>query len=487
MNVNLQMRTVLFGSVLSLLSSPLMADNVINDDHIIIGSSCVGVDCNNGESFGFDTIRLKENNLRIKFEDTSNSATFATNDWQITINDSASGGANKFSIDDVDGGTVPFTIEATAPSNTLYLGNKGRVGFGTTTPLEKLHVVHGNSPSLRLEQDGSSGFTSQAWDVGSNEANFFIRDVTNGSRLPFRIVPGASNNSLYIAADGDVGFGTSTPDGQIDVAHSDNPNNHAFLIAPNSSVGVNIDNNSSPNGLFDVQSTGGVSNFTVASDGNVGIGTSSPSAMFNLETNDENLISTVVLENTNSAGNNARLLKLINDGSAYIVMTNSSNSAPVSEWYVGSRHDGRFSITNSENAGAEFEISASGDLTVSGTVNGTSSITTKENLLQIDPSIILSKVGNLMISKWNYIKDGASIKHIGPISEDFHEAFGLNGVNNDRISYTDLAGVALVSIQALKKEVEMSKIHEKEKDNEIHIMQEKITMLEQAIKKLITK
>ena len=38
MNVNLQMRTVLFGSVLSLLSSPLMADNVINDDHIVIGS-----------------------------------------------------------------------------------------------------------------------------------------------------------------------------------------------------------------------------------------------------------------------------------------------------------------------------------------------------------------------------------------------------------------------------------------------------------------
>ena len=272
MNVNLQMRTVLFGSVLSLLSSPLMADNVINDDHIIIGSSCVGVDCNNGESFGFDTIRLKENNLRIKFEDTSNSATFATNDWQITINDSASGGANKFSIDDVDGGTVPFTIEATAPSNTLYLGNKGRVGFGTTTPLEKLHVVHGNSPSLRLEQDGSSGFTSQAWDVGSNEANFFIRDVTNGSRLPFRIVPGASNNSLYIAADGDVGFGTSTPDGQIDVAHSSDANNHAFLIAPNSNVGVNIDNNQTPQGLFDVQTTGGQSRLTVASDGNLGIG-----------------------------------------------------------------------------------------------------------------------------------------------------------------------------------------------------------------------
>jgi hypothetical protein len=46
-------------------------DFVINDDMIIIGSLCVGFDCVNGEVFSFDTIRLKENNLRIKFDDTS--------------------------------------------------------------------------------------------------------------------------------------------------------------------------------------------------------------------------------------------------------------------------------------------------------------------------------------------------------------------------------------------------------------------------------
>ena len=49
-------------------------DVVTADDFIIQGSLCVGLDCVNNESFGFDTIRLKENNTRIKFEDTSRPA-----------------------------------------------------------------------------------------------------------------------------------------------------------------------------------------------------------------------------------------------------------------------------------------------------------------------------------------------------------------------------------------------------------------------------
>ena len=69
-----------------------MADQVINDDLIVTFSECIGNDCVNGESFGFDTLRLKENNLRIKFQDTSNSASFPTNDWQLTANDSSNGG-----------------------------------------------------------------------------------------------------------------------------------------------------------------------------------------------------------------------------------------------------------------------------------------------------------------------------------------------------------------------------------------------------------
>jgi hypothetical protein len=244
-----------------------VTDQVILDDLIVDGSACIGQDCVNGESFGFDTIRLKENNLRIKAQDTSSSASFPTNDWQITFNDSANGGQNKFSIDDIDGGRTPFTIEASAPSHSLYVDDGGRIGLGTSTPVVEIHSKDGDTPTLRLEQDVSSGFGAQTWDIAGNETNFFIRDASNGSKLPFRIIPGASSNSLYIAADGDIGFETSSPDGLFDIAHSADANNHALLVSPTSNVGINIDNGFLPNGLFDVQTTGGVSNFTVTTTG----------------------------------------------------------------------------------------------------------------------------------------------------------------------------------------------------------------------------
>jgi hypothetical protein len=44
---------------------------------------------------------------------------------------------------------------------------------------------------MRLEQDDSSGFGAQSWDMAGNEANFFICDVTNGNTLPFTIEPGS--------------------------------------------------------------------------------------------------------------------------------------------------------------------------------------------------------------------------------------------------------------------------------------------------------
>ncbi len=200
-------------------------DQIILDDLIVDGSACIGFDCVNGEAFGFDTLRLKENNLRIKAQDTSNSASFPSNDWQITFNDSSNGGANKYSIDDIDGGRTPFTIEAGAPSHSLYVDDAGRIGLGTSTPVVQLHVKDGNTPTLRLEQDGSSGFTPQTWDVAGNEANFFIRDATNGSKLPFRIFPGAPTDSLRVSNQGDLnvvgdlglGIGSATPTSSIQI------------------------------------------------------------------------------------------------------------------------------------------------------------------------------------------------------------------------------------------------------------------------------
>ncbi len=187
-----------------LISTPLVsiADVVVLDDHIVDGSQCVGFDCVNGESFGFDTLRLKENNIRINVEDTSSSASFPGNDWRLLFNDSANGGANYFAVEDSTAAKVPFKITAGAPTNSLFVHSNGNVGIGTGSPIVETHVADGDSPTLRLEQNGSAGFTPQTWDIAGNETNFFIRDATNGSKLPFKIRPNAPTGSLDLTADG---------------------------------------------------------------------------------------------------------------------------------------------------------------------------------------------------------------------------------------------------------------------------------------------
>lgn len=239
------------------MTGSVAADQVIPDDLIVQGSVCVGFDCVNNESFGFDTIRLKENNLRIKFEDTS-VGSFPSNDWQITINDSSSGGANYFAIDDVTGALTPFRIMAGAPDHALFVANSGRVGLGTNAPELPLHVMSGSSPALRLDQDGSGGFAPRAWDIGGNDSGFFIRDQTGGGNLPFRVRSGAPTSSIDIAANGDVGIGTAAPTATLHV-YDNQGNARVRIEEASASAGART--------LLELSNNGGVvARYSVAPD-----------------------------------------------------------------------------------------------------------------------------------------------------------------------------------------------------------------------------
>jgi hypothetical protein len=80
-----------------------------------------------------------------------------------------------------------------------------------------LHITTTDTPANRYEQTSGGGFTAQTWDIGANEANFFVRDVTGGSRLPFRVRPGAPTSSIDISASGQVGIGTASPSQKLHV------------------------------------------------------------------------------------------------------------------------------------------------------------------------------------------------------------------------------------------------------------------------------
>ena len=281
---------------------PLMIakpDDVIPDDLIVQGSACVGLDCVNGEVFGFDTIRLKENNTRLQFEDTS-AAGFPLNNWQIRANSSAAGGASFLGFVDQgaagnsETGTIVFEVDAGAPANSLKVSSTGRVGLRTATPVLDLQTTTGDTPAHRLEQTNAGGFTAQTWDIAGNEANFFIRDVTSGSRLPFRIRPGAPTSSIDISATGNVGIGTATPDQSLVVkATTPSLTVQSAGTANVASMGLFQDQGGTRTfgGFFVLDAT--TSNLRIAtrtssldtdrmviqnSNGNIGIATSSPTA-----------------------------------------------------------------------------------------------------------------------------------------------------------------------------------------------------------------
>ncbi|HEV8429123.1 MAG TPA: tail fiber domain-containing protein [Pyrinomonadaceae bacterium] len=267
-------------------------DFVIADDLIVQGSACVGLDCVDGENFGFDTIRMKENNTRLQYDDTSTSAGFPTNNWQIRANSSASGGGSFLAFVDQgatgnsETGTIVFEVDAGAPANSLRVSSGGNVGIGTATPVLDVHVNTTDTPAFRLEQNNSGGFTAQTWDIGANEANFFVRDVTSGSRLSFRIRPGAPTSSLDIAANGNVGVGTASPNARVDLKQLEDTfvgSLHLRRATTNDTwaVATGIDNNLYFGYATDASLANAAADFTVnplvlTASNRVGIGTNAP-------------------------------------------------------------------------------------------------------------------------------------------------------------------------------------------------------------------
>jgi hypothetical protein len=84
----------------------------------------------------------------------------------------------------------------------------------------------------------------------------------------------------------------------------------------------------------------------------------------------------------------------------------------------------------------------------SGVFNCTSSRYTKQNFLAVNGEDVLARLRNVPVTTWNYISEGAQSKHMGPMAEDFYQAFGL-GTGNTSIGVQDLVGVSLAAVKSL--------------------------------------
>jgi hypothetical protein len=121
---------------------------------------------------------------------------------------------------------------------------------------------------------------------------------------------------------------------------------------------------------------------------------------------------------------------------------------------------------------------------VSGVVNATafnpsSDRNLKENFAAVSPREVLDKVTALPISRWNYKADPTQRRYIGPMAQDFHAAFGLNGPDDKHIATVDEGGVALAAIQGLNQKLEEEV---KAKDAQIQALEQRLDKIEQMLR-----
>jgi hypothetical protein len=111
--------------------------------------------------------------------------------------------------------------------------------------------------------------------------------------------------------------------------------------------------------------------------------------------------------------------------------------------------------------------------------------TRKENFLGIEGEDILSRIRSLPVTTWQYRDEqDRTVRHIGPMAQDWHAAFGFNG-DATTINMSDFDGVNLAAIQALEArtsaqagEIQALRTQVAERDARIESLEARLARLE---------
>ena len=209
------------------------------------------------------------------------------------------------------GTTTPigiFSVATSTGASYFDVGANGKVGIGTAIPGHKLDILDGN---IRLTQNGAAGriivsaqggtfdpyisFTTSTnddagWFIGldDSDSQSFKIDFANGSGSL-----GVSDYFVITKNAGDVGIGTSTPASLLEVYATNSTAQLTITSAtstgdslvnfrtggvPSTQFVLGIDQSDSNKFKIATSSLGTDDVFVIDSNGNVGIGTSSPAA-----------------------------------------------------------------------------------------------------------------------------------------------------------------------------------------------------------------
>jgi hypothetical protein len=193
-----------------------------------------------------------------------------------------------------------WTLPGTDISNT----NSGNVGIGTTIPNAKLEVNQSatgsdanilqitnsgtNSASQSANLTFSTGTTGSGYlrvnssggaqTVGTSSDMILMNTYTAYANTGSLIFGTQNTRRMMIDPNGNVGIGTTTPGAPVHVVKNSSGYSGIFYNTSATGEGVTIraGSTSSQNALVVQPYDGSSSLFTVRSDGNVGVGTTSP-------------------------------------------------------------------------------------------------------------------------------------------------------------------------------------------------------------------
>ncbi len=109
-----------------------------------------------------------------------------------------------------------------------------------------------------------------------------------------------------------------------------------------------------------------------------------------------------------------------------------------------------FGINSSPSipTGRFINTSTGAYLSTGGVWTNASDRNAKENFEPVNPLKVLDKLARMPVSTWNYKSQDASIRHMGPMAQDFYAAFGL-GEDDKHIGTLDAEGVSMAAIKGL--------------------------------------
>lgn len=236
---------------------------------------------------------------------------------------------------------------------------------------------------------------------------------------------------------------------------------------------------------------------SVIANGNVGVGVDAPAASLHVQRDDGN--ARLLVEETSATPALRELFTLVNNGDPSFVLRDSS-SGRATEFRLLGPSDA-FSVNHIGTGGADFRLSRngelqvgkggqaqlllepSGDLTIAGTLSQNSDVHAKHEITPVQQAEVLDKVLSLPITTWVYRADDAGSRHLGPMAQDFHAAFGLGG-NPTKLAPGDMAGVALAAIQAQQQQIDTLQARNAELEAELQALREAVTTLGAGLQKL---